>query len=337
MSTAVERLRSKLVKLSLVRVHGYPRVRNGKVEHVDGYTYFRGPAGRALAQGVFREGDFAGMPSVALDRAARVEEMLTVAQREGLATHQQYAVQVGLDKAGDPIYAWAPERRKVHAQLVEHFFQKIFGHVPTDGKAAVVGGLPGAGKSTLLRNHPNITMSEYGIISADDFKEALAERGMIPELPGLTPMEASPLVHEETQYLVDQLAQRAYDERKNMMWDVTMSSDERVGSMLDDLNEHGYSDITGLYVEIAPEVSTNRAMRRWWEGHEAYQRGERPIGGRYLPPAAIKRLTRGGRFSENRYVFERLKSRFNHWEVWSSATYPATLVSSSARAVSGVS
>ena len=38
------------------------------------------------------------------------------------------------------------------------------------------------------------------MINPDDIKEELAQRGMVPEIDGLSPMEATDLVHEESSY-----------------------------------------------------------------------------------------------------------------------------------------
>ena len=55
----------------------------------------------------------------------------------------------------------------------------------------------------------------------------MARRGMIPEVEGLSPMEASDLVHEESSYLARQLALRAQADGKNLIWDITMSDQEK--------------------------------------------------------------------------------------------------------------
>ena len=76
--------------------------------------------------------------------------------------------------------------------------------------AVVAGGLGGAGKTTVLGDHEGIDPTKYLTINPDDLKEELAQRGMIPKVDGLSPMEASDLVHEESSYLARQLALRAH-------------------------------------------------------------------------------------------------------------------------------
>ncbi len=81
-----------------------------------------------------------------------------------------------------------------------------------------------AGKPTVLDEHAGIDRSQYLTINPDDIKEAMARRGLIPELDGLSPMEASDLVHAESSHVVKRLARRAMDDGKNIIWDITMSS-----------------------------------------------------------------------------------------------------------------
>lgn len=51
----------------------------------------------------------------------------------------------------------------------------------------------------------------------------MAERGIIPEVTGLSPLECSKLVHEESSLVAGSLAKRAYADRRNVICDVTMS------------------------------------------------------------------------------------------------------------------
>ena len=98
--------------------------------------------------------------------------------------------------------------------------------VPCEGLAIIAGGLPGAGKTTVLEQHASIDRANYLTINPDDLKDELARRGLIPEIEGLSPMEASALAHEESSYMARQLALRAMADGKNIIWDVTMSSEQ---------------------------------------------------------------------------------------------------------------
>ncbi len=74
------------------------------------------------------------------------------------------------------------------------------------GRAIIAGGLSGAGKSTVLDHYAGIDRSQYLTINPDDIKEKMADRGLIPQVDGLSPMEASDLVHEESSYIARRLA-----------------------------------------------------------------------------------------------------------------------------------
>ena len=102
----------------------------------------------------------------------------------------------------------------------------------------------GAGKTTVLTQHANIDLSQFLMINPDDIKEEMARRGMIPEIDGLSPMEASELAHEESSHLAKRLAHRAQADGKNLIWDITMSSEGTTAGRIDDLRKAGYARST---------------------------------------------------------------------------------------------
>lgn len=261
-------------------------------------------------------------------RAQEVESKVKAALDAGKETIHEHAVQVGTDKEGDPIFKWSPTRVRQHKEIIEHFWDQEFADVPSDGKAVVSGGIGGAGKSTILKSHASIERDQYGTVNPDDIKEYMAEQGLIPEIEGLDPMEASALVHEESSYLAKMLAQRAYNEKKNLIWDITMSSARSIEQRVDDMRKYGYRDIHGVFVDIPVEISVHRAINRWWGGHQAGG-----IGGRYVPPALIRRqASEGGHTTLNRRVFEEHKPRFTSWEMWNtSGAKPKKIGSSETR------
>lgn len=196
------------------------------------------------------------------DRAAFVRATLADARRAGLATDQQYAV-------GDRRRMWSPERADLHHQIVQDMYATA-DDVPCEGKAILAGGLPGAGKTTVLATLAGIELSEYVVVNPDDAKEAMIRRGMAPEVDGLTPMEASDLIHEESADIAKRFAARAISEGKNVIWDVTMKSLESTQKRITDLRDAGYAEIEGIFVDIPVEASVRRADARYREGHEAY-------------------------------------------------------------------
>jgi ABC-type nitrate/sulfonate/bicarbonate transport system ATPase subunit len=70
--------------------------------------------------------------------------------------------------------------------------------VPSDGRAVIAGGIAGAGKTTVLESFAGIDRSQHLTVNPDEIKEKMAERRMIPGADGLSPMERSGLVHEES-------------------------------------------------------------------------------------------------------------------------------------------
>jgi predicted kinase len=173
----------------------------------------------------------------------------------------------------------------------------------------MAGGLGGAGKSTVLADQADVERSQYLTINPDDIKEHMAERGLVPEVEGLSPMETSDLVHEETSLIAKRLAARALSDGKNVIWDITMASQTSAQGRIDDLKEAGYT-IKGIFVDIPVETSVRRAESRHRHGHEDYRYGT-GHGGRYVPSNVIRENTDERWGSVNRRTFEEVKHEFD--------------------------
>jgi predicted kinase len=256
------------------------------------------------------------------DRAPFIRAALADARKAGLATDQQYAV-------GDRRRVWSGDRVALHDEIILDIYTSA-ADVPCHGKAVLAGGLPGAGKTTVLAGVARIELSNYLVINPDDVKEALVRRGMAPEVDGLTPMEASDLIHEESSDVAKQLAQRAYGDRKNVVWDVTMKSLESTNQRVTDLRDAGYRDIEGIFVDIPVQLSERRADTRYREAHNEYLLGQ-GLGGRYVSPEMITGQADKEFGSVNRKVFEQVKAEFNRWRIYDNSVdgRAAVLVSES--------
>jgi predicted ABC-type ATPase len=185
-----------------------------------------------------------------------------------------------------------------------------------------MGGLGGAGKSTVLKKIPGLSLSDYAVVNADDFKHELAARGLVPEVSGLSPLEAAPLVHDESSYLADEAARLLRERGKNIAYDMTMGHQAPVVRRLDALSQAGYST-RAVFVDSPVERSVRRAQSRHRQGLEAYRAGTDPLGGRYVPPDLIRSQEAEPGVTRNRQNFEQLKSRFGHWQLWdNSGTKP---------------
>jgi predicted kinase len=211
----------------------------------------REPEQRSLSDGEHAE--HVGEVGAALDKA----------RAEGLATDRQHTI----DPARE---VWSDQRDALHDSIIEDLYARASG-VPCERRAIMAGGLPGAGKSTVLEGHARIDRSQYLTINPDDVKEELAHRDMIPPVSGLSPMEASDLVHEESSYGARQLALRAQADGKNIVWDITMSSRASTEGRIDELRSEGYTRIQGIFVDIPVETSVARADGRHRHGQEDYR------------------------------------------------------------------
>jgi predicted kinase len=238
------------------------------------------------------------------DHLTEAREILTECHAAGRETQLEHTV----DRRHE---IWSDDRAAVHETIIEDILGKS-SEVPREYKAIIAGGLGGAGKSTVLEQYAGIDRSEYLTINPDDIKEELADRGLLPEIPGLTPMEASDLAHEETSYIAKLLASRARGEGINIIWDITMSSRESTNSRINELRESGYEHVEGLFVDIPVATSVTRAEARHRAGHEMYRAGH-GLGGRLVPAEVIEAQADSELGSKNRRTFEGIKDRFDSW------------------------
>jgi predicted kinase len=253
------------------------------------------------------------------EHVAYVREALAEAEDAGLTTDRLYTVD-------DRRAVWRSERVALQEKVVNDLYAQ-YGDAPCEGKAIIAGGLPGSGKTTVLRERADIDLSRYLMINPDDAKEALAQHGMVPSVEGLTPMEASHLVHEESSLIAKRLAFRAYAEGKNVIWDITMSSTDSTRSRITDLRAAGYTDIEVVFVDIPVEVSVARAAARHREGHDDYLAGLN-WGERYVAPEAIRAQADPEFGSANRRSFEQIKPDVDRWRLYDNSVdnRPAELV-----------
>lgn len=114
------------------------------------------------------------------------------------------------------------------------------------------------------------------------------------------------------------LADKAYRDKKNMIWDITMSSGGSVKKRIDALHQHGYNNVRGVFVHIPAETSVERAMARYRRGAEGHLNGE-GLGGRYVPPSIIRAQRTSGGSTINREVFNDLKPQFDDWSVYDNS------------------
>ena len=254
------------------------------------------------------------------EHITNVRDRLDKARADGLATDRQHTI----DPARE---VWSAERESLHDSIIEDLYRKA-SDVPCERQAIMAGGLPGAGKSTILDGHAGIDRSQYLTINPDEIKEEMASRDMIPPVEGLSPMEASDLVHEESSHVAKRLARRAQADGKNVIWDVTMSSRESTEWRINSLRAVGYTRIEGIFVDIPVEISVTRAGGRHREGHDNYRAGD-GLGGRFVPAEMIRAQADPEWGSRNRKTFEEVKQRFDGWQRFDNSAASPVLAEAS--------
>jgi len=233
-----------------------------------------------------------------------IRDRLDKARAHGLSTDQQHTT----DPARE---VWSEQRDALQDSIIEYLYARA-SDVPCERRAIIAGGLSGAGKSTVLEKHAGIDLSQYLTVNPDKIKEEMADRGMVPMVEGLSPMEASDLVHEESSYIARQLAMLAQADGKNIIWDITMSSQAKTADRIMQLRSAGYSRIDGIFVDIPVETAVTRVDSRHREGQDDYRVGK-GFGGRFVPAEVIERQVDANWGSLNRKNFEAVKYRFDTW------------------------
>ncbi|HPX36822.1 MAG TPA: zeta toxin family protein [Mycobacterium sp.] len=208
---------------------------------------------------------------------------------------------------------WSIQRVEQQNDLMDDLWQREAADaVPREGKAIVIGGVSGAGKTTALERSAGVDRSQYFAINPDDVKDTMAARGMIPVIDGLSPMEASTKAHEEASMLAKHLADRAYRNRTNAIWDITMNSPDSVTERIVAMRTAGYIEVDGVFANVPLDIARMRAMHRWRQGQETYRAGT-GCGGRYVPEDFIDASTPDvpGFSSRNEEVFEMVRGQFD--------------------------
>jgi predicted kinase len=181
---------------------------------------------------------------------------------------------------------WTAERNMDQGAMVAAMYGRADA-IPCERKAVLAGGLPGANTAGAL-TQAGIDASRYMTISIDAILAEMAERGLIPHVDGLSPLEAADLVHAEAQFLAKRLGLRALADGRNVIWDISFASQHAVESWIAAHRRAGYT-IHAIFAELSIEESVRRSAARRRRGHDEY-RQRRGYGGRFIPPAAIRAL-----------------------------------------------
>jgi predicted kinase len=238
------------------------------------------------------------------EHVKEVRVLLDKARADGLITKLQYTIDSDHEQ-------WSDDRTGIHDAIIADLCEAAR-EVPCERRAVLAGGLPGAGKTTVLDGQAGIDRSQYLTINPDEIKNEMAKRDMVPNVDGLSPMEASDLVHEESSHIAKRLAGQAMREGRNVIWDITMSSRESTYERISSLREYGYSFVEGIFVDIPVDVGIRRSDARHREGHDSYCAGHGQ-GGRFVPAEVITAQADPDWGSRNRKTFEQIKPHLDAW------------------------
>lgn len=287
--------------------------------------------------------------------------------------HSPFSTHISEDVVNGMEGAYTPSRQKLHQAIIDDVMKRAEG-VPDDHQAIIMGGPGGAGKSTVLRKHasdPNSTAGKLGIkyaryaehddpanfiekgdgigeptnfvvLNPDDIKTEIANRGGVPNIDHLSPMEAAgPFVHEEASALTQRIADRLTSQGKNVIWDITLNSDKSGESRVDALRHtpSGYH-ISAPFVNVKLGTSATNAEQRHRHGQDDLNTGKPgAMGGRYVPSDMILSATdKEGKYeSANRAAWQRLKDRglFDHSMLIDNEGYANRLVEEHGKSLAG--
>jgi len=186
---------------------------------------------------------------------------------------------------------WTAERNRQQSALVAAMYQELAAGVLCERKAVMAGGLPYAPTGDALAQ-AGVDPAGYVTISVGQILPRMAERGMIPTVAGLSPMEAADLAHTEAQFLAKRLGLRGLGEGRNLLWEVSFAAQHCIESWIAAHRRAGYT-IAGVFAEISIEESVQRADAEHRGGQDQYRDGQ-GHGGRFIPPEAIRALADTG-------------------------------------------
>lgn len=213
---------------------------------------------------------------------------------------------------------WSDERAAIHRRIVDEYYDR-YKHIPNERRGLMTGGLGGAGKTTTLRSGSDYNPDEYMPLNPDEFKEEIAMRGLAPEIPGhdLSPMERSTLFHQESSHLAEMLAQRAYADGRNVVWDATMADPGAPTRRIGDMRRAGYT-VDGVFVHVPVPTSISRIRSRYRQAQREWMQGRGP-GGRPVPEYLVQVSALPGGRSTNLETFEQMRGQFDHWSLYDNS------------------
>lgn len=279
------------------------RAQPGESGHTSRQEY---ETNRQVPQGAMTDEEYAA-------HVAQVRALLKDPKNQKYDTQQMHGVKD--PETGKMIEGlYSPERAEQHKAIISDILAR-HENVPTDRKAIMSGGLGGAGKGYVLENKADVHHDDYLTIDPDEMKQELLKRGMVPEVPGLLPMEHAAFIHEESSDLAKLLQQVAMKRGMNIILDTTMANADKTVPKVEQFLDQDY-EVEAVFVDVPIAVSLESALNRHRGGLDRFRAGEEKghgeFGGRFVPPEYIQSAAppEGSAFhSKNREAFEELKRR----------------------------
>lgn len=194
---------------------------------------------------------------------------------------EKFKSQTTMDIHTDSFGNFSNERMKLHSNIVYDTVTKCprakKGERP---KAVLLMGGAASGKSTVVNNYvlPKYGKDTFGVLNADDVKEALPEFESFKKENVKT---AANRVHEESSMLSKKALSDIVMQNRNFIYDAVLSDPKKAEKIVKDLKANGY-DVELVAVSIDTQVAYDRAILR-----ALGKEGEEDGSGRYITEKAF--------------------------------------------------
>lgn len=150
------------------------------------------------------------------------------------------------------------ERKKEHNRIIKEMFEKS---VPNkENPAAIfIGGGSGSGKSTMKNSVlKNFHTEEIVVIDADEIKKKLPEYEYLMKYDR---EKMSDILHDESSYLAKKIAQMCLEDKRDFLWDKTLSGKGKELEFITELAKNDFLIIVYM-IDVPLEVAYKRNAER---------------------------------------------------------------------------
>jgi hypothetical protein len=220
---------------------------------------------------------------------AQVTDKLASEMARGTATDEQGT----LDGHGQ---IWHPDRAALHNEIVRQHLEDAT-EIPSQGRAILTGGL-GMHRTGELAKAGAWDPKRYAQVCLHHITGELAEKGLVPEVPGLSPEQSGVLVHHEAAHVASLVSSALAARRKNQAICGSMTDPGAVGERVRRLRSAGYGEVRGIHVHTPVDKAAERGAAA---GN---------------PPLAYWGMAGSFGTDDSSKGFEASKKHFDGWEHW---------------------